>query len=109
MIQKEALNLAYKKESAESLLSNLKPKKDIPEKKKKSKKGGRPPVMDKNTLEKLKVCFSVGMTNEQACYFCGIHDSTLYKFQRNNEEFKKEKIYSKKILHFRVVLILERL
>ncbi len=54
-------------------------------------KGGRPPVITQSVLDKLKLCFSVSLTDEEACYFCWISTDALYKYQRENPEFIKEK------------------
>jgi len=54
-------------------------------------KGGRPKKMTEDTIQKLKLCFAVGMTDREACYFCGIRESTLYAFQNNNQRFMDEK------------------
>lgn len=51
----------------------------------------RPTKMTDSILDKLRLCFSVGMTDEQACYFCQISTDVLYKYQRSNFEFIKEK------------------
>jgi len=51
----------------------------------------RPTVMTERVIDKLKLCFSVGMTDEQACYFCKISTDVLYKYQRETPEFIKEK------------------
>ncbi len=68
--------------------------KDLPkeiEKNKKNPKWWRPTVMTPHKLDKLKLCFSVWMTDEQTCYFCQISTDVLYKYQRENPEFIKEK------------------
>lgn len=52
---------------------------------------GRRTVMTQSAIDKLKLCFSVGMTDEQSCYFCQISTDALYKYQRENPEFIKEK------------------
>jgi len=51
----------------------------------------RPSVMTDMTLQKLKLCFAVGMTDEQACYFSQISPSKLYQFQQENTDFLEEK------------------
>lgn len=68
--------------------------KDLPEeieKKKHNPKWWRPPVMTSSVIDKLKLCFSVWMTDEQSCYFCQISTDVLYKYQREHPEFIKEK------------------
>lgn len=52
---------------------------------------GRPPKITASVLQKLKVCFSVDMTNEQAAYFCGIWERTLQYYLSENPDFLQEK------------------
>lgn len=51
----------------------------------------RPKVMTDLTLQKLKLCFAVGMTDEQACYFSQISPSKLYQHQKDYPDFLEEK------------------
>lgn len=60
-------------------------------KKKSNPKWWRPTVMTPRVVDKLKLCFSVWMSDEQACYFCEISTDALYKYQRENPKFIKEK------------------
>jgi len=52
---------------------------------------GRPPKMTPNTIQKLKLCFEVGMTDLQACYFSEVSKSKLYEYQVENPDFLEEK------------------
>jgi len=52
---------------------------------------GRPKKMTDHTIQKLKLCFAVGMTDLQASYFCWISKSSLYLYQSENPEFLEEK------------------
>lgn len=52
---------------------------------------GRPTVMTKDTLDKLKECFFYGHTDAEACLLAGISEDVLYKYQRENPDFIKEK------------------
>jgi hypothetical protein len=52
---------------------------------------GRPAKMTPRTIQKLKLCFAVGMTDLQACYFSEVSKSTLYEYQRENPDFLEEK------------------
>lgn len=52
---------------------------------------GRPTVMTQSTLDKLKECFFYGHTDAEACLLCGISEDVLYKYQRENPDFIKEK------------------
>lgn len=77
-----------KEEIAEELINKLPP----PEEKNKPPKWpGRKEKITENILQKLKVCFAVGMTDPQACYFCQISERTLYNYQVKNPEFVQEK------------------
>jgi len=38
-------------------------------------------------LQNLKICFSVWMTDEQACYFCEISPSSFYEYQKVYPKF----------------------
>jgi len=93
-------SLKDKQERVDDIVENL--PKEI--KKKEEKKWGRPTVMTKSVLDKLKTCFAVGMTDEQACYHCDISTDVLYKYQRKNPEFiKKKNVLKESItLHARV-------
>ena len=42
-------------------------------------------------LQKLRLYFSVGMTDAQACYFCVISESLLYEYQIENPDFLEVK------------------
>ena len=53
--------------------------------------GGRPTVMTKDTLDKLRECFFYGHTDAEACLLANISEDVLYKYQRENPEFIKEK------------------
>lgn len=68
--------------------------KDLPEEQvkiKDKKKSWRPEVINNSTLQKLKLCFSVWMTDSQACYFCWIWERSLYYYQEKHPEFLQEK------------------
>lgn len=68
--------------------------KTLPQEEKKEKeknKWGRPKVMTANTLQKIKLCFAVGMTDTQACYFCWISERALYDYQKKSPKFMQEK------------------
>lgn len=86
--KKSTLPKKTKEEIATDIISKL-PKEE--EKVTPAKWPWRPTKISANTLQKLKVCFSVGMTDKQACYFCGIWESTLYDYQKENPEFSDEK------------------
>ncbi len=72
-----------KKEAVEGL------EKELPEEEWKNM--WAPKKITPSTLQTLKLCFSVGMTDEEACYFSKISTSTLYNFQKENSDFLEEK------------------
>ncbi len=81
------VTLKQKSEAVKEIVENL------PKNEKKDTKTwfGRPWKMTDVNLQKLRLYFSVGMTDAQACYFCGISESTLYEYQRENPDFLEEK------------------
>lgn len=54
-------------------------------------KCGRPTVMTKEVLRKLESAFSIQCTDEEACAYAGIGETTLYDYQKENPEFVKRK------------------
>lgn len=54
-------------------------------------KGGRPTVMDEDTIQKLEHAFSIGATDVQACFYAGISKATLYNYQEKHPEFVDRK------------------
>lgn len=56
---------------------------------------GRPPIIDKDKLNKLESAFSYGLSDEQACFIAGISPATLYNYQKANPEFLEKKRYLK--------------
>lgn len=58
---------------------------------KRKNEGGRPTVMTKETLDKLEHAFSMGATDREACFYAGISDDCLYKYQREHPLFIKRK------------------
>lgn len=57
----------------------------------KKNKGGRPTVMDESVLQKLELAFSIDCSDEEACAYADIAESTLYNYQKNNAEFLERK------------------
>lgn len=64
--------------------------KELP-KEKEWKEMWAPKKMTWTTIQTLKLCFSVGMTDEQACYFSKISTSSLYAYQKEHPDFLEEK------------------
>jgi hypothetical protein len=52
---------------------------------------GRPPIIDKNVLQKLEIAFSNALSDEKACAHVGISPRTLYYYQEKNPEYLQEK------------------
>jgi hypothetical protein len=85
---KKDISLEEKQDTVNYLIKKL-PK---PKKKKTTKKEPwRPPKIDENVLAKIKLCFSVGMNDEQTAYFCWISYDTLNRYQNKNPQFCNEK------------------
>lgn len=57
----------------------------------KKNRGGRPPVMTKETLQKLERAFSMGLPDEQSCLYADIAPQTLYNYQNKHPEFLERK------------------
>jgi hypothetical protein len=57
---------------------------------------GRPTKMTPETLDKLRYAFSIGCTDAEACLYADISEDLLYKYQRENPEYIKEKEKLKK-------------
>lgn len=54
-------------------------------------KGGRPTLMTPETIAKLEVAFSVGATDNEACFVAGITKTTLYEYCKDHPEFTDRK------------------
>lgn len=52
---------------------------------------GRPPVIDKDVLQKLEDAFMFCFTDLEACLYAGISKSAFYEYQKQNPEFKERK------------------
>lgn len=78
-------------EQKESVVEDIANKLPVWEEKNLNKWMWRPPIMTDMTLQKLKLCFAVGMTDQQACYFSQISPSKLYQHQQENPDFLEEK------------------
>lgn len=52
---------------------------------------GRPTVMTKEVLEKLREAFLLGCTDLEACLYANIHAATLYNYQKETPGFLEEK------------------
>lgn len=89
----EKLSYKTKEEIASEIIAKF-PKEE--EKNTPPKWPWRPEKITASILQKLKVCFSVDMTNEEAAYFCGISERTLQYYLEKNPEFLQEKTILKK-------------
>lgn len=52
-----------------------------------TKKIGRPRAITQKSVQKLKWCFSAGMSVREALYWSGIKKSTFYKYLQENPDF----------------------
>lgn len=68
---------------------------------------GRPTIMTPETISKLEEIFSLGGSDEEACFFAGIGKSTLYNYQKECPEFveRKEALKETPILKARRTVI----
>ncbi len=62
--------------------------------------GGRPTVMDENTLQLLEGYFADGASDKLACFLANISESTLYNYQNDNPEFLERKEFLKDQVKF---------
>lgn len=67
---------------------------------------GRPPVIDKDVLNKLEISYSMGCSDSEACLFANISKQTLYNYQEKHPEFKERKqlLKEKLVLKARTVI-----
>lgn len=54
-------------------------------------KGGRPTSMTQDVLNKLENAFSLGCSDEEACFYAEISPATLYNYQNSHPEFLERK------------------
>lgn len=57
---------------------------------KKNKKGA-PTVMTEDVLQKLELAFAIDCSDEEACAYADIAESTLYNYQKENPYFLERK------------------
>lgn len=55
------------------------------------KKVGRPEKVDEYVLSLLESAFKWGCSDEEACYSAGISPATLYRYQKENPQFREQK------------------
>lgn len=65
------------------------------------KKVGRPLKIEEDALAKLEMAFKIGLSDEDACDYAHIDPATLYRYQKKNEEFCKQKKAWKKNPNFK--------
>lgn len=63
--------------------------------KKRGKKRGRKPKINKDVLQKLEDAFTNAFSDEQACAYADICPSTLYNYQKRHPEFLERKVQLK--------------
>jgi hypothetical protein len=68
---------------------------------------GRPTVMTPKTLDKLREAFLMGCNDKEACVFADISKSTLYDYEKENNDYsdQKETYKSKPVLLARQTII----
>lgn len=54
-------------------------------------KVGRPTVMNKETLEKLRQGFLMGFSDREACSYADINPQSLYNYQTDHPEYVEQK------------------
>ena len=63
----------------------------------KKDKRGRPTVMTRQTLEKLRTAFRIGCSDSEACIYAMIDTQTLYNYCKKYPDFSSEKEELKQI------------
>lgn len=68
---------------------------------------GRPTIMTPETISKLEEVFSLGGTDEEACFYAGIGKTTLYNYQEEHPEFveRKEALKETPVLKARKTIV----
>ncbi len=68
---------------------------------------GRPTIMTPETISKLEEVFSIGGSDNEACFYAGIGKSTLYNYQQEHPEFveRKEALKERPILKARQTVV----
>lgn len=68
---------------------------------------GRPEVITPAIIDKLEQVFSIGGTDEEACFYAGIGKSSLYNYQNAHPDFleRKEALKNKPILKARQTVV----
>lgn len=63
-------------------------------------KGGRPPKITKDVLNKLEEAFAIGASDEEACFYADISHQTLYNYQNKHPMYveRKEALKQRPIL-----------
>ena len=66
-------------------------------------KGGRPTVLTRETIAKLKQAFSIDATITEACFYADIADSSYYRWKEKNPKLSEdvERLRNKPILKAR--------
>jgi|2_EtaG_2_1085320.scaffolds.fasta_scaffold39059_2 hypothetical protein len=61
---------------------------------------GRPTVIDKEAIRILEDAFSVGASDEMACFLAKVSTSTFYDYQKKTEGFSERKAQLKNKLKY---------
>jgi hypothetical protein len=72
-----------------------------------AEKIGRPTLMTPETISKLEEVFSIGGSDNEACFYADIGKSTLYNYQQEHPEFveRKEALKERPILKARQTVV----
>ena len=68
--------------------------------------GGRPKIINDETIEKLEQAYAIGCTDEEAALFADVNVRTLYRYCQENTEFaeRREMLKQKPVLKARATI-----
>ena len=68
---------------------------------------GRPPIVDESVLQKLEQAFALDCTDEEACAYADIAESTLYNYQVAHPDFleRKRRLKQRPVLKARATVV----
>ena len=71
------------------------------------KKVGRPAIITPEIISKLEEVFSIGGSDEEACFYADIGKTTLYNYQQEHPEFveRKEALKERPVLKARQTVV----
>ena len=62
---------------------------------------GRPTVIDENALRILEDAFTVGATDEMACFLAKVSTTSFYEYQKRNPEYQERKATLKNMTKYK--------